>query len=115
MGALLQPQARSLLAPHYDTRRFGFSAAPADDADLWRQRLFDLADNTYTLGPSERLDDFVRRLAVVFGCQPWSPRAKVNVSRPAEAEVSESTRQQILAFNWLDAELHAHVLRQFDG
>jgi hypothetical protein len=102
-------QSRSLLAPHYDVGDLILSNGPPPDADLWRERLFTLMDETYTVGVQERFEEFVGRLAAMFGCEPWLPRAKVNRSRPAVSELPDTLRETILAHNWLDTELHAYA------
>jgi sulfotransferase famil protein len=105
-------QARSLLAPYYDPAELERTRGPASDADLWRERLFTLVSERYTVGLRERLDDFVRALAARFGWEQTElPRKKASSAtrpRPAVSDLPEELQELIRDYNWLDLELYEH-------
>lgn len=100
-------QARSLLASHHDVSALALSDGPPPDADLWRERLFELVETRYWVGTRERFAEFAGAVAERYGWRAFVPLEKVNPGRPAVEELPEGTRQLIRSHNWLDVELHA--------
>lgn len=100
-------QSRSLLSVFYDVSTLERSAGPGRDADVWRGRLRELVENgVFFVGVQERFAQYVELLSRRFGWAPFVPQAKVNRARPPVAELSPELRETILAYNWLDTELH---------
>jgi hypothetical protein len=104
-------QARSLLAPHHDVSALALSDGPPPDADLWRERLFELVEARYWVGLREHFAEFAGAVAERYGWRAFVPLEKVNPSRPAVEELPDATRATIRAHNWLDVELHARYAR----
>lgn len=105
-------QARSLLAPHFDTAELAYTEGPPVDADAWRERLFGVVDAHYRLGVQERVAEFARGVEDRMGW-PHSElaRKKVNSERPRLDELPEGFADRLRAFNWLDHELHRRTAR----
>jgi hypothetical protein len=99
-------QSRSLLSVFYDVSQLAHSAGPSPGADLWRSRLHELVESVFFAGVQERFAEYVELVARRFGWRAFIPTSKVNERRPAHSEVSADVRETILAYNWLDAELH---------
>jgi hypothetical protein len=100
-------QARSLLAPFCDTFELPLTPGPPEDADLWRQRLFAVVDEHYTVGVTEQMGRSLRLFSELFGWEfAREPHDKRNPHRPPVAELAPDLRETIAACNWLDAELH---------
>jgi hypothetical protein len=102
-------QSRSLLEPFagIELPELGWSRGAPDDARLWRERLFSLLADSYTVGLQDRFEESV----ICFGGKcGWTdlfvPHAKTNKTRPRE--VDEELRAMILEYNWLDQELYEH-------
>ena len=107
-------QARSILAPHFDTSSLAISRGPGQDADVWRECLFSIVDRHYMLGPTEDVDGFVTAMAERFGWSDVStPRLNVNTGRVASSMVSQDVLDVIADYNWLDIELHQRVVSQW--
>lgn len=100
-------QSRCLLEPYYDTRRqLPVSCGPPPDADVWRERLRAVAD-TYILLRNDRLDEDFARVSRDWAWKVEQPvRMRGNPSRPRVEDLPAGLHERILAFNWLDAELH---------
>ena len=105
-------QSRSLLAPHWGMREL--PASPdAPDADEWRERLFAIVDEHYTVGLQDRFDESVKLFADAFGWpEVFLPRVRVNRVRPRELD-DAGLRAEILAHNWLDVELYERAAGSF--
>jgi hypothetical protein len=100
-------QSRVLLAPEVDVDELPYSAGPPADADRWREALFAVA-NRYLIGTTERFADAARRFGAATGVELGAEvHEKVNPHRPRVAELDASLVEEIRAYNWLDAELHA--------
>jgi hypothetical protein len=100
-------QARVLLAPELDVNELPYTAGPPPDADRWREALFTTAER-YLVGTTERFDAAARRFAAATGLVlAGDVREKVNAHRPRLAELDPGLVEEIRAYNWLDAELHA--------
>ncbi len=113
------PQARTLLEPHFDLIGLDYALGPPADANLWRARLFSLLSRRFVVGVQDAFDDSVRRFSEEFGwvSEPDVPpaTAKVNPFRPRSYPIDEALANTILAANWLDMELHAEYWRAFAG
>jgi len=111
--SLFNWQSRTLLAGHHDIDDLGLTAGPPPDADVWRQRLHDVVDRHYTLGPFEHLDTFSALLQRKFGW--WT--ADVMSAQEARPSMTTAFTGDVRAFvrecNWLDAELHEALVRRF--
>ena len=111
---LFNGQARSILAPFYDTRSLQLTAGASADAELWRKRLFTLVDEVYFIGISERFDEFIAVLSKRLGWQDvFSPRMKVNTERPQSDAIAPQLLRTIADYNWLDLELYKRQLESF--
>ena len=113
-GAYSNYQSRCLLEPYYDVaRELPATCGRPPEADLWRERLFKLVDETYTLLPNDRLDDSFGRLAATWGWNLDQPhRHRVNQWRPTADELDPDLRRTILGYNWLDEELYRRALER---
>jgi hypothetical protein len=101
-------QSRALLSVYHDVTELPLSARdPA--ADDWRAKLRDLIDRVYTVGVQDRFEEFVASLSERYGWVASTPRSKVNPNRRPASQLAPETREQILAANWLDAELYEWV------
>lgn len=99
-------QARSLLQPHFELDALSTTAGPPDDADLWRERLFAVAES-YVLLVQDQLARSVQLLGPDWGLDMSRlARVRVNEDRPQVGEVSDEVREAIYAYNWLDLELY---------
>jgi hypothetical protein len=111
------PQARTLLEPHFDLRGLAFSTKPPPDANVWRARLFSLLSRWFLVGVQDRFDDSVQRFVeeLGWGLKPdiKAPSEKMNPQRPPAAPLDEELAQLIRSANWLDVELHTEYLRAF--
>ena len=108
-------QSRRLLAPHFDTASMPRTSTGAD-ADLWRERLFELVDDKYLVGIQDRFLDSVAVFAREFGwTKEYDAQAKVNRLRPSLEDVPDETRELIRTYNWLDEELYRAQARRFGG
>jgi hypothetical protein len=112
-------QSRALLSVFYDVSELEHSSGPASDADLWGERLRDLVTRVFLVGVQSRFGQYVGVLAQRYGWKPFYPQSKVNRQRPS-ATVSPELRETILAYNWLDADLHdfcrrAQERRELEG
>ena len=100
-------QSRSLLSVFHDVSSLPATAGPPPDADLWRNRLRELVDGVFLVGVQDRLSQYIDSLAGRLGwTNPFVPQSGVNRHRPPLSEASTEAREQILEFNWLDAELY---------
>jgi hypothetical protein len=101
-------QSRSLLSVFHDVSELATTAGPSPDAELWRSRLRELVDGgVFFVGVQDRLDGYVDLLARRLGWETSSvPQRGVNKHRPRLSESPAEVRETILAYNWLDAELH---------
>jgi len=107
-------QARLLLENRHDVSELAFSEAPGPDADRWRARLFEIVDEQYLAGVTEQFDAFVAELERRYGWRrPEVEPQKVNRSRPRAKDLPEELIAVIRSYNWLDAELHAHVAERW--
>jgi sulfotransferase famil protein len=98
-------QSRSLLEPFYDVDELPISEGPPADADLWRQRLFDLVEG-YALLPRSRL-----KAAIEAHGRPAWPTSGLEEAAPGQqAEVDLTVRNAVYAYNWLDRELYRHAV-----
>ena len=103
-------QARALLESHYDQTQLPL-LAEEPDADLWRQRVFDLVERHYVVGSQARFDESVERFAKEFGWKHRTPSwVRRNRKRSSATELSRETEALVRRFNWLDEELHARAL-----
>jgi Galactose-3-O-sulfotransferase len=108
-------QSRALLAPHYDVNVPGLARhqGPPEDADLWRERLFELLAERYAIGLQEYFRESVELFAAELGWERVSVRrVRANPARPRSID-DEETAELIRAYNWLDVELHDRYLRRF--
>jgi hypothetical protein len=104
--------ARSFLAPYYDTAALPLTAGEPE-ADLWRERLFDVVETTFLVGAQELFEQSTRLFAEAFSWPELFPaKARVNRERSSPEELSEDERALVRAYNWLDAELHEHYLHR---
>ena len=101
-------QSRALLSVYHDVTDLPL-AADDPEADGWRAKLHDLVGRVYTVGVQDRFDEFVASLAQRHGWTASAPRSKVNPNRPPASAIAAEVREQILAANWLDAELYERV------
>jgi hypothetical protein len=99
-------QSRALLSVFHDVSALAYTKGPPADAELWRERLRELVENAFHVGVQDRFAEFVELLGRRFGWTPFVPRAKVNKRRPVDVATSDSFRETISAYNWLDVELH---------
>ena len=107
-------QSKSLLAPHWDV-----AALPSDPGDpgagSWRERLFAVVDEHYTVGLQARFVESVQLFARTLGWSDvFAPRVRVNRTRPRELE-DPALRRTILDHNWLDIELYRRAFAAFPG
>lgn len=107
-------QARTLLAGEVETSRLLLSHGPPPDADVWRRRLFDVADQ-YMVGLHQAYTASLERFAQELG---WTTTTierseKVNPRRPRDLELDEETVQLIRSANWLDQELYERYAGSF--
>jgi len=109
-------QARALLEPHYDTSKFAYSGDAGPDLGEWGELARHILERHYVAGVQERFAESVARFAQAFGWkhQPH-PRERVNSLRPRADAVSKGTRELILAYNRVDAELHASCAATFSS
>jgi hypothetical protein len=110
------PQSRWLLAPLYDVRTLPITMGPPPKADMWRERLFTLLDETYdALLVQDRLDESVSLLA---GRLDWPvtalPKMRENKDRPRLEQVDAELHELICAYNWLDVELYRYAVARAD-
>jgi hypothetical protein len=105
-------QSRVLLAIFHDVSTLE-SLEPEDgEAEMWRERLRELAEDVFTIGVQDRFDAYAGLLARRYGWLDAAVRrAKVNPHRPASPVVSATLREAVLAHNWLDCELHRLATR----
>jgi hypothetical protein len=105
-------QSRLLLGPHHDCEgKLPVALGPPPDADIWRQRLFTVVDDIYTLLPNEHLDESFSSLSAEWGWNVQeSDRHRVNTARPRLEDIEPELRERIRAYNWLDDELHRFTL-----
>ena len=90
------------------------SNGPPETADVWRARLRSVLDEHYVVGVQEHFAEAVKLFAGEFGWQRLiAPQVRVNTARPRELG-DEETRELILAYNWLDAELHGEYARRIE-
>jgi hypothetical protein len=109
------PQARTLLAPHFDVSELRHTLGPPPDANVWRERLFTLVSGRFLVGLQEAYDDSVRLFAEKFGWRDLTtPAVKVNENRPRELPLDEAMADLICRANWLDLELYSAYARTFD-
>jgi hypothetical protein len=113
------PQARTLLEPHFDLSGLEYSTEPPPDANLWRARLFALLSRHFVVGVQDKFDDSLQRFTEEVG---WTlrphleaPTAKVNSNRPDAYPLDAELAKMIKSANWLDFELHAEYSRAFGG
>jgi hypothetical protein len=107
-------QSRSLLDPHYNTRELPYSAGPPPDADVWRERLFELVSARYLVGLQERYADFVAELEQRLGWTGFVEHRNPGGHRPSLDDLPPEAVETIRAYNWLDDELHRHCEQQAD-
>jgi hypothetical protein len=106
-------QARSLLAPHYDTRSIPLLATDPD-GDLWRGRLFDLVDRLYLVGLQDRFLHSVSLFAERLGWTKLYPASvRFSARRPREP-VEPKLADAIRRYNWLDESLYERTRERFD-
>jgi hypothetical protein len=114
LGEYVNGQSTILLEPHFDTSGLRVTNGPPADADLWRERLFQVA-GTYTLLVQDRLRESAALLAREVG---WTadaiPSVRVNANRPPPETVDDDLRATIRAFNWLDLELYRYAVAELD-
>jgi hypothetical protein len=73
------PQARTLLEPHFDVEELSYTLGPPPDADVWRRRLFALLGREFLVGVQERYADSVRMFGEHVGWRDYELAAhKVN-------------------------------------
>ncbi|MBA2764809.1 MAG: hypothetical protein H0U42_09035 [Thermoleophilaceae bacterium] len=107
-------QARSLLAPYFDTGDLPYSAGPGPDAELWRARLRDVLAENHLIGVRERFRQSIELFAQAFDWRRVElPELRVNDARPRHVDLPPETQKLIRSYNWLDAELHAQYLESF--
>lgn len=106
-------QAKSLLAPHHDTRSLP-ALGEHGDADLWSHRLFDLVDGLYVVGLQDRFLQSVELFGQHLGWANLYPAAvRVNWMRPREPGVELA--HAIRRYNWLDEKLYRRTRAHFDS
>jgi hypothetical protein len=99
-------QSRSLLSVFHDVSALPYSDGPTPDAELWRERLRELVENVFYAGVQDRFAEYMQLLSRRLGWKPSVPTSKVNERRPPASELSPALRERIVAYNWLDVELH---------
>jgi hypothetical protein len=99
-------QSRCLLSVDHDTSGLPVTAGQPPDAGLWRDRLRTLVDDVFVVGVQDRFEEYLAQLAGRYGWKVFVPQSKVNTGRPAPADVPAGLHETILAYNWLDRELH---------
>jgi hypothetical protein len=104
-AGLFNWQARSLMAPWFDVSGLAYSREPSSDADLWRERLFNIVER-FIVGTQENYPAFVESVCARFGWSPHVHCIKKNPERPTMETVSRDLLATIRAYNWLDRELH---------
>jgi hypothetical protein len=107
------PQAQSLLEPHYDAALLP-PVASDPGAELWRERLFEVVDRFYLVGLQDR---FLHSLALFAEKLGWTTlypaSSRVNWTRPREP-LGPDVEAAIRRLNWLDEELYRRTLERFD-
>jgi hypothetical protein len=108
------PQARTLLEPHFDTRQLAFTLGPPPDANVWRARLFSLLSRRFLVGVQDAFEDSVQRFADELG---WSDTKaatqKVNPYRPHGYQLDPELADTMRAACWLDLELYEEYAKAF--
>lgn len=99
-------QSRHLLSVFDEPRALPVTAGPPPDAERWRERMRALVGDVFLAGVQERFADYVDELAARHGWRPFVPRGKANPRRPPADALPARLRETIVAYNWLDAELH---------
>jgi hypothetical protein len=117
-GGVCNGQARSLLESHYDVKELPL-VGDHPDADLWRQRVFELVDKHYVVGVQSHFNESVHLFADRFG---WKHRraagsVRRNRNRPEEARQPQPPELDALIrrYNWLDDELYRRALQPFEN
>jgi hypothetical protein len=105
------PQSRALMAPWHDTAQLAVSDGPPDDADHWREALFEEVLPRVQVVPSERAASVTDDLIDLVGARRkpvmHAVRAIATVHEPDD---EAAKREALRRLSWLDAELHAHIL-----
>jgi hypothetical protein len=106
-------QAQSLLAPDYGIRSLPLLPSHRD-ADLWRDRLFELVDRLYIVGLQERFLHSVALFAEKLGWATLYPASvRINWARPRDP-LAPDLVDAIRRYNWLDEELYRRTCERFD-
>ena len=101
------------MEPFFDLDELPRTPGSPPEADLWRERLFSVAEG-YTLLVQERLEESIEALESGFGWSGTVPRVRVNRDRPDVTEVDSDLRATIYAYNWLDVELHGLAVSRLE-
>ncbi len=108
------PQARTLLEPHFDVSELAYTLGPPPDANVWRARLFSLLSQRFVVGTQDAYEDSVQRFAEELGWTEMEEATdKVNPYRPRSYPLDTDLANVMLAANWLDVELHGEYARTF--
>jgi hypothetical protein len=111
---LANAQARSVLEPHYDEVE-----VPDDPdhpaAETWRERLFEVVTEYYTLGVQDRFDASLAMFQREFGFGHRQSRTlRVNTNRPRDAQIDPEILDLLRRSSWLDQVLYDHAVAHLD-
>jgi hypothetical protein len=101
------PQSRALLGPWHDTEALAVTSGPPDDADRWRELLFD--DVLSRVAVTENAAAFARRVAEALGSarkRAVRIAAALAEERPQGPRMDPAHDELLRSMSWLDVELY---------
>jgi hypothetical protein len=106
LRAIANPQSRALIAPWHDPGALAVSLGPSDDADRWREALFEDVLPQLDVIAVEQAPRVARELARGLGGRPKQTVHAAKAIASDDGGEDPDVADLLLGLNWLDAELY---------